>query len=60
MIKLSEEAQDTGIKTIEMLEHQGEQLKRFEKGLDGMDAELKFAEKHLQGMETWCEICVCD
>ena len=52
MIKLSEEAQDTGIKTIEMLEHQGEQLKRFEKGLDGMDAELKFAEKHLQGMET--------
>jgi len=38
MITLCEESQASGIKTIEMLEHQGEQLNRVEQGLDGMNA----------------------
>lgn len=59
MITLCEESQGAGIKTIEMLEQQGEQLNRVEQGLDGMGAELKVAEKHLHGMEKWCGICVC-
>jgi len=59
MITLCEESQGAGIKTIEMLEHQGEQLNRVEQGLDGMNAEMKVAEKHLHGMEKWCGICVC-
>lgn len=59
MITLCEESQASGIKTIEMLEHQGEQLNRVEQGLDGMNAEMKVAEKHLHGMEKWCGLCVC-
>jgi len=59
MITLCEESQGAGIKTIEMLEQQGEQLNRVEQGLDGMGAELKVAEKHLHGMEKWCGVCVC-
>jgi len=54
MITLCEEGQASGIKTIEMLEHQGEQLNRVEQGLDGMNSEMKVAEKHLYGMEKWC------
>ena len=59
MIEVCEEAKGSGIKTMEMLEQQGEQLNRVEQGLDGMGAELKVAEKHLHGMEKWCGICVC-
>jgi len=59
MITLCEEAQGAGSKTVEMLEQQGEQLNRVEQGLDGMNAEMKVAEKHLHGMEKWCGICVC-
>jgi len=59
MITLCEESQGAGIKTLEMLEHQGEQLNRVEAGLDGMNAEMKVAEKHLHGMEKWCGLCVC-
>jgi len=59
MITLCEESQAAGIKTVEMLEHQGEQLDRVEAGLDGMNAEMKVAEKHLHGMEKWCGLCVC-
>ena len=32
-----------------MLEQQREQLKRIKQGLDDMNAELKVAEKHIQG-----------
>jgi len=59
MISLCEESQSAGIKTLEMLEHQGEQLNRVEEGLDGMHAEMKVAQKHLTGMEKWCGLCVC-
>jgi len=59
MINLCEESQSAGIKTLEMLEHQGEQLDRVEEGLDGMHSEMKTAEKHLTGMEKWCGLCVC-
>jgi len=59
MINLCEESQSAGIKTLEMLEHQGEQLNRVEEGLDGMHSEMKTAEKHITGMEKWCGLCVC-
>jgi len=59
MINLCEESQSAGIKTLEMLEHQGEQLERVEEGLDNMNSEMKQAEKHITGMEKWCGICVC-
>lgn len=59
MIGLCEESQNAGIKTIEMLETQGEQLDRVEKGLDNINADMKEANKHLTGMEKWCGICIC-
>ncbi|XP_023342100.1 synaptosomal-associated protein 25 [Eurytemora carolleeae] len=59
MMAMCEESQTTGAKTIEMLDHQGEQLNRVEGGLDNINAEMKEAEKHLTGMEKWCGLCVC-
>jgi len=59
MIALCEDSRGAGAKTIEMLEHQGEQLNRVENNLDGMNSEMKTAEKHLTSMEKWCGICVC-
>lgn len=59
MITLCEDSQAAGIKTIEMLEHQGEQLTRIEEGMDTMHGNMKDANKHLTGMEKWCGLCVC-
>jgi len=59
MINLCEESQAAGTKTIEMLEHQGEQLDRIEGGLDNINADMKEANKALHGMEKWCGLCVC-
>lgn len=59
MIALCEDSQASGSKTLEMLEHQGEQLHRIEEGMDNMNSEMKAAEKHLTGMEKWCGLCVC-
>lgn len=59
MITLCEESQNTGAKTIAMLEHQGEQLNRIENDMETMNNEMKEAEKHITGMEKWCGLCVC-
>jgi len=58
MIQLCEDSQGAGIKTLEQLEHQGEQLQRIETGMDDINAEMKEAEKHITGMEKWCGLCV--
>ena len=57
MVQMVEESQDAGTKTIEMLETQGEQLNRIEKGLDDINADMKQAEKHITQMEKWCGLC---
>lgn len=59
MIQLCEESQSAGIRTIEALDHQGEQLGRVEENLDKMNAEMREADKHITGMEKWCGLCVC-
>ena len=41
-----------------MLESQGEQLNRIEKGLDDINADMKEAEKHITQMEKWCGLCL--
>ena len=41
-----------------MLETQGEQLNRIEKGLDDINADMKEAEKHITQMEKWCGLCL--
>jgi len=59
MISLCEESQSAGIRTIEQLEQQGEQLERVESNMDKINAEMKEANKHITGMEKWCGLCVC-
>ncbi|XP_071961764.1 synaptosomal-associated protein 25-like isoform X1 [Antedon mediterranea] len=59
MLTLVEESQDVGIKTLVMLDEQGEQLDRIEEGLDQINADMKEAEENLAGLEACCGICTC-
>jgi len=58
MVNMMEESNTTGAKTIEMLENQGEQLNRIEKGLDNINADMKQAEQHITQMEKFCGLCL--
>uniref|UniRef100_A0A1B6F4I9 Synaptosomal-associated protein n=3 Tax=Proconiini TaxID=565685 RepID=A0A1B6F4I9_9HEMI len=58
MLALCEESEETGAKTLDMLNHQGEQLDRIEEGMDQINADMKEAEKNLTGMEKCCGLCV--
>ncbi|XP_068894888.1 synaptosomal-associated protein 25 isoform X2 [Tenebrio molitor] len=58
MIALCEESTEAGTKTMEMLDHQGEQLDRIEDGMDQINTDMREAEKNLTGMEKCCGLCV--
>ncbi|KAI6186398.1 Target SNARE coiled-coil domain and SNAP-25 domain-containing protein [Aphelenchoides besseyi] len=58
MLALCEESKEAGIKTLVMLDDQGEQLERVEGNLDQINADMKEAEEHLKGMEKCCGLCV--
>eukprot|EP00730_Choanoeca_flexa_P006111 TRINITY_DN12085_c4_g1_i2.p3 TRINITY_DN12085_c4_g1~~TRINITY_DN12085_c4_g1_i2.p3 ORF type:complete len:216 (+),score=57.83 TRINITY_DN12085_c4_g1_i2:6535-7182(+) len=45
--------------TLAQLDEQGEQLRRIEKGLDGINANTSKAEKELTQMEKCCGLCLC-
>nr|CAD7440646.1 unnamed protein product [Timema bartmani] len=49
---------EVGMKTLVMLDEQGEQLDRIEEGMDQINADMKEAEKNLTGMEKCCGLCV--
>ena len=51
ILRMLEESQSAGTKTILMLENQGEDLNRIKSGLASINADLKEAETHLKGME---------
>ena len=53
MVRMCEDTQDIGSKTITALDEQGDKLDRIEHGLDNIHADLKRADKHLKGMEKW-------
>ncbi|CAN99702.1 Synaptosomal-associated protein [Caenorhabditis elegans] len=58
MLALCEESKEAGIKTLVMLDDQGEQLERCEGALDTINQDMKEAEDHLKGMEKCCGLCV--
>jgi len=58
MLALCEESKEAGIKTLVMLDDQGEQLERIEQGLDTINQDMREAEEHLKGMEKCCGLCV--
>lgn len=53
------ESQDVGIKTITMLDEQGEQLNRIEEGMDQINKDMREAEKTLTELNKCCGLCVC-
>ncbi|EFO19871.2 Uncharacterized protein BM_BM6333 [Brugia malayi] len=57
MLQLCEESKEAGIKTLVMLDDQGEQLERVEGGLDTINQDMREAEEHLKGMEKCCGLC---
>ena len=60
MKELCEESQIVAIKTLENLEHQGNQLDRVNEGLDDMRSEMRQTEKSLNKMEKFCRfLCIC-
>ena len=58
MMQLCEESKEAGIKTLVMLDEQGEQLDRIEEGTDRINQDMKDAEKNLEGLEKCCGLCV--
>lgn len=58
MMALCEESKDAGIRTLVMLDEQGEQLDRVEEGMDQINQDMRAAEKNLEGMEKCCGLCV--
>ena len=58
MVQMLDESKEAGIKTLVMLDEQGEQLDRVEQGADTINQEMREAEKNLEGLEGCCGLCV--
>ncbi|XP_050404589.1 synaptosomal-associated protein 25 isoform X1 [Patella vulgata] len=58
MLQMCEESQEVGVKTLVMLDEQGEQLDRIDEGMDQINQDMRDAEKNLEGMEKCCGLCV--
>lgn len=59
MLQLVEESKDAGIRTLVMLDEQGEQLERIEEGMDQINKDMKEAEKNLTDLGNLCGLCPC-
>ncbi|MGH0148408.1 UNVERIFIED_CONTAM: hypothetical protein FKN15_014138 [Acipenser sinensis] len=60
MMQLVEESKDAGMRTLVMLDEQGEQLERVEDGLDQINQNMKEAEKNLTNLGKCCGLCSCE
>ncbi|XP_029373277.1 synaptosomal-associated protein 25 isoform X2 [Echeneis naucrates] len=58
MMQLVEESKEAGIITLVRLDEQGEQLERFEEGMDSINKDMKEAEKNLTDTAKCCGLCV--
>ncbi|KAG6935608.1 synaptosome associated protein 23 [Chelydra serpentina] len=59
ILNLAVESQDAGIKTVTMLDEQGEQLSRIEGGMDQINKDMREAEKTLTELNKCCGLCLC-
>lgn len=60
MLAMVEESKDAGIRTLVMLDEQGEQLERVEDGMNKVNQDLKEAERNLNDVGQCCiQICPC-
>uniref|UniRef100_A0A3Q4GAT3 Synaptosomal-associated protein n=1 Tax=Neolamprologus brichardi TaxID=32507 RepID=A0A3Q4GAT3_NEOBR len=53
------QSKQTGVNTVVMLDQQGEQLSRVERGMDQINQDMRQAEKNLTDLSKCCGICVC-
>ncbi|XP_030600610.1 synaptosomal-associated protein 25 isoform X1 [Archocentrus centrarchus] len=60
MVQFVEESKDVGIRTVVMLDEQGEQFDRIEEGLDQINSDMREAEKNLTDLGKCCGLCACD
>ncbi|XP_030600611.1 synaptosomal-associated protein 25 isoform X2 [Archocentrus centrarchus] len=58
MVQFVEESKDVGIRTVVMLDEQGEQLERIEEGMDSINRDMREAEKNLTDMAQCCGLCI--
>ncbi|XP_041920419.1 synaptosomal-associated protein 25 isoform X1 [Alosa pseudoharengus] len=54
---LLEESKDAGIRTLVMLDEQGEQLDRIDEGMDQINQDMREAERNLTDMAKCCGLC---
>ncbi|XP_077418532.1 synaptosome associated protein 23.1 isoform X2 [Vanacampus margaritifer] len=59
MLQMAEESKETGVKTLVMLDQQGEQLNRVEDGMDQINQDMRLAEKNLSDLSKCCGLCIC-
>ncbi|KAM3931561.1 synaptosomal-associated protein 25 isoform 1-T1 [Leptodactylus fuscus] len=59
MLQYVEGSKDAGIRTLVMLDEQGEQLERIEEGMEQINKDMKEAEKNLTDLGKFCGLCVC-
>ncbi|XP_069494884.1 synaptosomal-associated protein 23-like [Ambystoma mexicanum] len=59
MLNMAVESQDAGVKTITMLDEQGEKLKNIEAGMDQINQDMREAEKNLTELNKCCGLCIC-
>nr|BBD06055.1 synaptosome-associated protein-25 a [Oncorhynchus keta] len=59
MLQLVEESKDAGIRTLVMLDEQGEQLDRVEDGMNHINQDMKEAEKSLKDLGKCCGLFIC-
>uniref|UniRef100_A0A673INF2 Synaptosomal-associated protein n=1 Tax=Sinocyclocheilus rhinocerous TaxID=307959 RepID=A0A673INF2_9TELE len=53
------QSRETGVKTMTMLDEQGEQLRRVDQGMDQINQDMRQAEKNLTDLSKCCGLCVC-
>ena len=54
MRRMCEESKDMGLKCMGLLENQGESIERWEEVADGINEDMKLAEKALKDMDRAC------
>ncbi|XP_036874664.1 synaptosomal-associated protein 23 [Manis javanica] len=59
ILGLAVESRDAGIKTMTMLDEQGEQLNRIEEDMDQINKDMREAENTLTELNKCCGLCVC-
>uniref|UniRef100_A0A671Q8F9 Synaptosomal-associated protein n=1 Tax=Sinocyclocheilus anshuiensis TaxID=1608454 RepID=A0A671Q8F9_9TELE len=53
------QSRETGVKTMTMLDEQGEQLRRVDQGMDQINQDMRQAERNLTDLSKCCGLCVC-